>query len=215
MVQFQLYSIQPDGLFGAVLHDRAPSWATLSWFAHRANRGRFAQSCAAPPVRRRPRDFGVEFLTYNPGSSGGVMSEESARHSKKERREERRRDAQRRLMKKRLRRVGIAVTVLVALGLWAWEYSGPEELVEAEVIGTRRWRHQADDGSSHPHISATLKIEGLSEATLERADGYERGQRVLVWVRRGPISGRPYFLDVAKPGEIERQKRESAKGKTP
>jgi hypothetical protein len=137
------------------------------------------------------------------------MSEESARLSKQEQREARRRDAQRRKLKIRLRRAGIAAAVLVVLGLWTLEYRGPEELVEAEVINTRRWRHQADDGTSHPHISATLKIEGLSEATLERADSYERGQRVLVWVGRGRISGWPYFLDVAKPGEIERQKRQN------
>lgn len=136
------------------------------------------------------------------------MSEEPARLSKQERREERRREARRRQLKSRLRRAGIAAAVLVALGLWALEYSGSEELVEAEVVETRRWRHQVDDGTSHPHISATLKIEGLREVTLKRADGYERGQRVLVWVRRGPISGWPYFLDVAKPGEIERQRRQ-------
>ena len=141
------------------------------------------------------------------------MSEEPAKPSKQERRDARRRDARRRQLKSRLRRAGIAAAVLAALGLWALEYSGPEELVEAEVIETRRWRHQADDGTSHPHISATLKIEGLTEATLKRADNYERGQRVLVWVRRGPISGWPYFLDVAKPGEIERQKRQSANEK--
>jgi len=136
------------------------------------------------------------------------MSEEPARLSKQERREARRHEARRRQLKNRLRRVGIAVAALSALGLWALEYSGPEELVEAEVIETRRWRHQANDGSSHPHVSATLKIEGLREVTLKRADSYERGQRVLVWVRRGPISGWPYFLDVAKPGEIERQRRQ-------
>ncbi len=137
------------------------------------------------------------------------MSEEPAKLSKQERREVRRREARRRQLKSWLRRIGIAAAVLAVLGLFFLEYSGPEELVEAEVIETRRWRHQADDGSSHPHISATLKIEGLSETTLERADSYERGQRVLVWVRRGPISGWPYFQDVAKPGEIERQKRQN------
>jgi hypothetical protein len=136
------------------------------------------------------------------------MSEEPARLSKQERREVRRHEARRRELKKRLNQAGIAAAALAALGLLAYEYSGPDELVEAEVIETRRWRHQADDGSSHPHTSATLKIEGLRETTLERADGYERGQRVLVWVRRGPISGWPYFLDVAKPGEIERQRRQ-------
>ncbi len=137
------------------------------------------------------------------------MSEEPTRLTKREQRETRRRDAQRRKLNSRVRRLGIALAVLAVLGLWVWEYRSPEELVEAEVIETHRWRHQADDGSSHPHIAATLKIEGLSEATLSRADSYEPGQRVLVWVRRGPISGWPYFLDVAKPGEIERQRREN------
>jgi hypothetical protein len=51
-------------------------------------------------------------------------------------------------------------------------------------------------------VAATLQIEGLSEFTLQRADGYERGQRVEVWIRRGGISGWPYFLDVVKPGEL-------------
>jgi len=136
------------------------------------------------------------------------MPEEPERLSKQERREVRRREARRRMLKSRLRRIGIAAAVLAVPGLFVFECSGPEELAEAEVIRTRRWRHHADDGTSHPHIAATLKIEGLSEATLERADAYERGQRVLVWIRRGPISGWPYFLDVAKPGEIERQKRQ-------
>jgi hypothetical protein len=141
------------------------------------------------------------------------MSEGSAKLSKRERREVRLRDARRRKLRSRLRGIGIAAAVLAIPGLWALEYSGPEELVEAEVIETRRWRHQADDGSSHPHTSATLKIEGLGEATLERADSYERGQRVPVWVRRGIISGWPHFQDVAKPGEIERQKRQDADAK--
>jgi hypothetical protein len=137
-----------------------------------------------------------------------MMAKEPAKPSKQERREVRRRDAKRRKLKNRTRRIGIAAAVLAVPGLWAFECSGPEELAEAEVIGTRRWRHYVEDGTSHPHTSATLKIEGLSEATLERADDYERGQRVLVWVRRGPLSGWPYFLDVAKPGEIERRRRQ-------
>jgi hypothetical protein len=89
-----------------------------------------------------------------------------------------------------------------------FECSGSEELVDAEVTGTRRWRHVASDGTSHPHLSATLEIEGLNEVGLERADGYERGQRVPVWVERGRISNWPYFLDVAKPGELQRAPRQ-------
>lgn len=142
------------------------------------------------------------------------MSEAPAKSSKQERREARQREARRRKLKSRLRRIGIAAAVLAVPGLLVFECSGPEELAEAEVIRTRRWRHYADDGSSHPHIAATLKIEGLSEATVERGDDYERGQRLLVWVRRGPISGWPYFLDVAKPGEIEREERRDADEKS-
>ncbi len=137
-----------------------------------------------------------------------VASEEDRRISKQERREQRRRAARRRRLASRLRRVGLVAAVLAIPGGWAWERSGSQELVEAEVIETRRWRHFATDGTSHPHISATLQIEGLSETTLERADGYERGQRFPVWIRRGRISGWPTFMDVAKPGEIEAQRRE-------
>jgi hypothetical protein len=132
-----------------------------------------------------------------------VEGEESGRVTKQQRREQRQRAAQRRLLLVRGRKLGIIAAVLVIPGLWALERSGPQESVDAEVIETRRWRHTAQDGTSHPHTSATLKIEGLSEAHLERADGYQRGQRVPVWIRRGRITGRPYFLDVVKPGEVE------------
>lgn len=141
------------------------------------------------------------------------MPEESARITKRQRREQRRRVARRRVW---LRRMGISAAVVVVPGLLALECYGPQELVEAEVIETRRWRHVAADRTSHPHTAARLLIEGLSEETLERADGYERGQRVLVWIRRGRISGWPHFLDVAKPGEVERERRlEEAQGEEP
>ena len=132
-----------------------------------------------------------------------VGGEESGRATKQQRREQRRRAAQRQLRLARARKLGIIAAILAIPGLWAFERSGPQETVDAEVIETRRWRHTAQDGTSHPHIAATLQIEGLSEASLDRADGYQRGQRVPVWIRRGRITGRPYFLDVVKPGEVE------------
>jgi hypothetical protein len=132
-----------------------------------------------------------------------MEGKESGRVTKQQRREQRQRVAQRRLLLARGRKLGIIAAILVIPGLWALEHSGPQESVDAEVIETRRWRHTAQDGTSHPHIAATLKIEGLSEAHLQRADGYQRGQRVPVWIRRGRITGRPYFLDVVKPGEVE------------
>ena len=42
---------------------------------------------------------------------------------------------------------------------------------------------------------------------ISRLCRYERGQRVPVWIRRGRISSWPYFLDLAKPGEIQRERR--------
>lgn len=97
--------------------------------------------------------------------------------------------------------------MLVVPALWAFDRSGPEELVDAEVTETRLWRHVPQDGRKpHPHTVATLRIEGLTDVSIEKADGYERGQRIPVWVRRGRITGRPYFTDVAKPGELERQR---------
>jgi hypothetical protein len=122
--------------------------------------------------------------------------------SKRERRDERRRVAHRRVVRKRLRRAGIVAAVLAIPVLWSFENAGSQERVDAQVIETRLRKHYTDVGS-HSHTSATLQIEGLSEAVIDRADGYERGQRVAVWIRRGRISGWPYFLDLVKPGEAK------------
>jgi hypothetical protein len=135
-----------------------------------------------------------------------VAGDESGRASKQLRREQRSRAARRRRLLTQGRRLGVVAAILAALGLWALERSGRQELVEAEVTETRRWKHY-DGGSEHPHTAATLQIEGLSETTLDRADGYQRGQRVAVWIRRGRITSWPYFLDLAKPDEIARERR--------
>jgi hypothetical protein len=134
-----------------------------------------------------------------------VAEKESGKVTKQQRREQRQRAAQRRRLVTRVRRLGIIAAILAIPCAWAFDRSGPQETVEAEVTETRRWRHTAQDGTSHPHIAATLTIEGLSEFSLDRTDGYQRGQRVPVWIRRGRISGWPYFLDVVKPGEAERR----------
>ena len=80
------------------------------------------------------------------------------------------------------------VAVLAIPVLWSFENAGSQERVDAQVTETRLRKHYTDAGS-HSHTSATLQIEGLSEAVIDRADGYERGQRVPVWIRRGRISG--------------------------
>ncbi len=136
-----------------------------------------------------------------------MVSEETGRLRKQERRDERRLVARRRKLIARLRKTALLAAVLAIPGLWAFEYFGPQELAEAEVIETRLWRHYAGDRSSHQHTAATLQIEGLSETTIDRADGYRRGQRIPVWVRRGRFTSWPYFLDLANPDEIELQRR--------
>jgi hypothetical protein len=135
-----------------------------------------------------------------------VAGEESGKTAKQQRREQRRGAGRRRRLLRRARGLGIFAAILAVPGLWAFERSGGEELVEAEVIETRLWRHYAG-GSTHSHSSATLQIEGLSQTTLDRADGYQRRQRVPVWVRRGRISRWPYFLDLAAAEDVERQRR--------
>jgi hypothetical protein len=134
-----------------------------------------------------------------------MATDELEKRSKRKRREERRRAARRRVLMRRARGGGIVALLLASAGLWAFEHSGPQERVESEVTETRRWRHIPQGRKPHPHVAATLQIEGLSETTLQRADDYERGQRVEVWIRRGRISGWPYFLDVVKPGELARE----------
>jgi len=91
--------------------------------------------------------------------------------------------------------------LIAPLVLYAYETGGPQELVEAEVVETQRWRHVPSGGKAHDHVRAILLIEGVSRITRERADGFQRGQRIPVWIRRGRITGRPSFLDFAAEGE--------------
>jgi hypothetical protein len=132
-----------------------------------------------------------------------VPNEPGGQGSKQARREERRKAARRRRLLVRLQRLAILGGALLVPALCTYEYSGPDEVVDAKVIRTQRYEHRTPDAGSHTHIRATLLIEGLTEAKIERADGYQRNQIVPVWVQRGRITGRPHFQDIAKPGELE------------
>ena len=124
------------------------------------------------------------------------------------RQELRERQARRKRTQKRLRLGLLLSAPLLLIALFVFEQSGSDEIVEAEVIRTRRWQHLGQTGS-HTHIKATLSIEGLAEFNLDRADGYQRGQRVPVWIRRGRITGWIFFQDLASPGEIGVQRQPS------
>lgn len=123
---------------------------------------------------------------------------ETKRISKRERREERRRTASRRRVLRRLRWGALIAAVVMLPVLALLDCTGPDEQVKAEVVRTQRYTHVTQDGS-HTHLRATLEIEGLSTTTIERADQMRRGEWVPVWIRRGRITGWPYFQDLAEP----------------
>jgi cytochrome oxidase assembly protein ShyY1 len=115
--------------------------------------------------------------------------------SKRERREARQRAARGRRLRARLIGGALAAALLFALGLWQVDRWGTEEIVEAEVIETRTWSHRGTDGRIHTHQRVVLEVEGLVRVPLGRADDLERGQTVAVRIRRGRLTGRPYFVD--------------------
>ncbi len=123
-----------------------------------------------------------------------MPSDPPQRQSKRERQEARRDAARVRRRRTGIRRAGILAAVLLLPLLWLVDCMGPEETVQAEVLRTRLWRHGPPGGQAHTHTSATLVIEGLTEATLDRADGLARGQRFPVRIRRGRLTGWPYFV---------------------
>lgn len=133
------------------------------------------------------------------------MSSDSSdpRAPKRERREARRRAASRRRRRRRLARGSVLGLVLAIPILWGIDLTGAEERVEAQVLRTHLWRHRTSPGQSHTHSDATLIIEGLNEVTVPRADTLQRGARVDVWIRRGRVSGWPYFVEMAseRPGQ--------------
>jgi hypothetical protein len=127
---------------------------------------------------------------------------DGSRTSKRERRETRRRRASLHARRRRFIRAGIVALVLLPAALWAFDLSGPEEIVEAQVLQTRFWRHRPANARPHNHTRAILIIEGLNEVNLDQADGLSRGQRVSVWIRRGRLSGYPYFQEVVSPEDL-------------
>jgi hypothetical protein len=104
--------------------------------------------------------------------------------------------------RRRFIRATIVAVILLPAALWALDLSGPEELVEAQVLRTRFWRHRPANARPHNHTRAILIIEGLNEVNIDQADGFSRGQRVSVWVRRGRLSGYPYFQELASAEDL-------------
>ena len=97
---------------------------------------------------------------------------------------------------KKLRRLNRGLLILVVLGggLYAYDHTGSEETIRGRVDRIRTYSHQTSSGS-HTHREAVIEFEDTRH-TLPRADNLTRGQRVLVDVKRGRLSGRPRFVSL-------------------
>jgi hypothetical protein len=153
-----------------------------------------------------PRELiGESILEERRGYNRLGMGEASGER-KRERREARRQAGTARRRQRRIRRGAIAAAILLVPFLWILDRAGGEEVVDAHVVQTRPWRHRPQQGgTSHIHTNATLLIRGLNRVSLRQADGLEKGQQVPVRIRRGLLSGWPYFLELvnASPPEAE------------
>ncbi len=136
------------------------------------------------------------------GRVSSKKGKQQKKGSKRRRSEQRRRAARLRKWRRRSIRFGLVLLILSPPALWAFDRTGPDEIVQAVVIRTSRWTHFTNNGS-HPHLRATLSLEGRTEMVIQKADDYTRGQQVPVWIRRGRLSGWPYFENLVKPGEVE------------
>jgi hypothetical protein len=149
-----------------------------------------------------PEEAKLEKSNASPGVASGKSERAS---SKRQRAEERRRVARRRELRKRSIRIALLSLVIFVPALWAFDMSANEEIVDAVVIQTQRYSHYNERSGTHFHLRATILVDGKSEQQITRADGYERGQRVKVWARKGRITGWPYYNDLVKPGELDAQ----------
>ena len=76
--------------------------------------------------------------------------------------------------------------------MYVYDLGGPMETIRGRVVRVRTYFHQSGRTQRHTHTEAVIEYEGASH-TLPRADGLTKGQRILVDVRRGRLSGRPHF----------------------
>ena len=97
--------------------------------------------------------------------------------------------------KRRGRRYGLFILGIPTLVLLFYmiDRSGPFETVGGSVVEISSYLHSGQDGQGeHSHQIATLEYEG-HRYKLDRADTYRNGDAVQVEVRRGRITGYPYF----------------------
>ena len=89
-----------------------------------------------------------------------------------------------------------ALTNWVALALifYTVDRSGAHETVSGTVVETSSYLHSGGDRRGEDsHVSAVVDFEG-HRYKVEPGDRFEQGQVVSVEVRRGRLTGYPYFV---------------------
>ena len=79
------------------------------------------------------------------------------------------------------------LAVLLLGGLYAYDRGGPLEEVPGRVAAIRTYPH-GNGTDRHSHVEAELEFEGIRHS-VQPADGLNRGDQVVVEVRRGRLSG--------------------------
>lgn len=82
----------------------------------------------------------------------------------------------------------------LALAFYAVDRTGTTETLSGTVVKTSTYLHSGrDTQGEHSHVSALLEYEG-HRYRLEPGDRFQQGQAVSVEIRRGRITGFPYFV---------------------
>ena len=79
------------------------------------------------------------------------------------------------------------IAVIVIAGLYAYDRGGPLEEVSGRVAALRTYPH-GNGTDRHTHVEAELEFDGARHS-VRPADELKRGDRLVVEVRRGRLSG--------------------------
>lgn len=86
----------------------------------------------------------------------------------------------------------ILAGIVLALAFYYIDRSGGTETLDALVVETGTYTHTTRTGGAHTHTEATVEYEG-HRYTVRPADNLRTGETVRVNIRRGRITGYPYF----------------------
>ena len=82
----------------------------------------------------------------------------------------------------------------VAVALYYVDRSGASETLSGTVVQTSTYMHSGRDArGEHSHVSAVIEFEGHRQK-VEPGDRFRQSQVVSVEIRRGRITGYPYFV---------------------